>query len=49
MIAKMAGYAFRRRSSSYGGQVGSDPPEFASLTGGFPARSLDRIETPLIP
>jgi hypothetical protein len=27
MIAKMAGYAFRLRSSSYGGQVGSNPPE----------------------
>jgi hypothetical protein len=26
MIAKMAGYAFRLRSSSYGGQVGSSPP-----------------------
>jgi hypothetical protein len=26
MIAKMAGYAFRLRSLSYGGQVGSNPP-----------------------
>jgi hypothetical protein len=26
MIAKMAGYAFRLRSLSFGGQVGSNPP-----------------------
>jgi hypothetical protein len=32
MIAKMAGYAFRLRSLSYGGQVGSNPPELRAKT-----------------
>ena len=36
MIAKMAGYGFRLRSSSYGGQVGSNPP-------GLSRRRAERI------
>jgi hypothetical protein len=32
MIAEMAGYAFRLRCSSYGGQVGSNPPDDAATS-----------------